>query len=187
MVALSFTSNKAVASKSGNIGSTTPYPDICRGSLLNLESSQQLYMSLDELKESTDLPVYATSSTTCSRRCSQRCSQTCTTTRGCSSRCKTYTEGCSGAGTPEDPDARRTGFEPAFKGLPRSPNQPIGIRDFQYLLVVAGYDVALSGKFDDKTKAAITDFKTKNSLTPADTLDQLTWHAMCLALYGLYK
>ncbi len=41
--------------------------------------------------------LVAAKSKTCSKRCSTRCSKSCTTTRGCSTRCKSQTDGCGGS------------------------------------------------------------------------------------------
>ena len=185
---LNLESSVANASKSGAPVPGTPYSEIYRGSLLNLTQSQDLYMSLEELRESSEVPVYAAASKTCSRTCSKKCSNSCTTTRGCSSRCKTYTEGCSGGGsTPGGGGSSPAGLVSEGYFIPRSADHAIGIQDFQRLLIIAGYEVKDSGKMDENTKSAISDFQSKNSLPTTGAIDCTTWHTLCLAVENSCK
>lgn len=144
-------------------------------------------LPVDRPRENVGQLVLATS-TTCSRRCSQRCSQGCTTTRGCSTRCKTYTEGCTGTGGTDNTQTSRVNRDSIPVGsIPRVRVDIGNTYHLQMLLRVAGYDLTLSGTLDEQTYAAIIDFQKRNGLSETGVPDSNLWRTLCLALANAVK
>jgi hypothetical protein len=102
IVALSITLCISIFAQSKN----STQADIYTKSIENMSKPDISFSDAKKAVSNSDL-AYASmnmaTSKTCSQRCSKTCSVSCTTTRGCSSRCKTYTEGCSGTSETTQP------------------------------------------------------------------------------------
>lgn len=165
------------------------FSEIYAKSLKNLSQPDMTFgeLSLDRPRGNVGELVFA-SSTTCSRRCSQRCSQGCTTTRGCSTRCKSYTEGCTGPGSSDNTQTSRAKQDSIPLGsIPRARIDLGNTLHLQMLLRVAGYDLSLTGTLDDKTYAAVVDFQKRNNLPVTGVADASLWKSLCLAIADAVK
>jgi Putative peptidoglycan binding domain len=121
---------------------------------------------MDESARTEALPV--ATSKTCSQRCSTTCSVSCTTTRGCSTRCKAQTEGCSGGQSPEK--ATGAPFSP--------PTTDQTTFNVQRALVFAGYHLCADGQMNAPTRTALADFQERKTLTVTSAVDPSTWAAL---------
>lgn len=130
----------------------------------------------------------ATSSRTCSQRCSKSCSVSCTTTRGCSSRCKAYTDGCGGAPTPErnsnvvSPTSKpaSTTLEPTLAS-----KATFTMRDLQMMLIIVGYDIAVDGELGATTQASIEHFQKAKSMAVTGEPSSDLWKGLCIEALSL--
>ena len=104
-------------------GPTNPHRALYAKSMVRMAEPDR---SFDDVREELNhgtagAPIQLATSKTCSQRCSQRCSVACTTTRGCSTLCKAYTDGCGGGYT-----APPTQPRPQTKTLTNEPACPPG-------------------------------------------------------------
>jgi len=152
-------------------------------SVENMKTADFTFAELSSQKpEGGSVEYVIADSKTCSRRCSQRCSTTCTTTRGCSSRCKSYTEGCSGTVEPENKRVKSSNEKQALATIPRKPTAVVDTKELQMLLTIAGYDIKVSGNIDSNTLSALHDFQKRNNLPQASSADSKLWKTLCLDL-----
>lgn len=89
----------------GNLLATqNPYEALYLKSISQMGEPDELVLAERDPRGSTKQPILLAASKTCSQRCSTRCSVSCTTTKGCSTSCKTMTDGCGGpVDTPDKP------------------------------------------------------------------------------------
>jgi len=161
-------------------------------SLRGLSAPDETFSDIEDRSVDQFPTLYAATSKTCSQRCSQRCSQGCTTSRGCSTKCKAYTEGCSGSGGSAGGSTTTAGTTtstppPASSAarIPRDVKTKYSVKDVQLLLQVAGYKVEADGAMNLSTQTAVANFQERNGLTATGVPDDAFWRALCVAVSAL--
>ena len=171
------------------------FQGIYRASVENLGRPDMTFADIEGASDEPWTPVQVATSKTCSQRCSKSCSTTCTTTRGCSSTCKTYTQGCQSGGTTQ-PDrtapagetgrAVYTGSERSLASglsiIPRSLQKSFTVADVEMLLTIAGYNVSLDGQQGQDSYAAISDFQQRNGMAVTGIADAELWKKLCSSI-----
>lgn len=163
---------------------------IYTNSVSNLSKPDQTFIDITADPPEKPPVLYAAQSKTCSKRCSTTCSKSCTTTRGCSSNCKSYTDGCGGASTPpkEEPvsggssTASQTSLVGTTSAIPRSSSDKFSTRDVQFLLMIAGYSLIPDGDMNSGTQDAIIAYQQQNGLTATGIADDALWQSLCAAI-----
>lgn len=163
---------------------------IYTNSVSNLSKPDQTFTDITASPPEKPPVLYAAQSKTCSTRCSKTCSNSCTTTRGCSSNCKSYTDGCGGSSTPpkEEPvsGGSSTASQASLVGttstIPRASTDRFSTRDVQFLLMIAGYSLVPDGDMNSGTQDAIIAYQQQNGLTATGIADDALWQSLCSAI-----
>lgn len=128
--------------------SANPYEDLCSSNIKGMSAPDAVPLEDPAPKSVAKPMVLAATSKTCSQRCSTTCSASCTTTRGCSSNCKSQTDGCSGSRSVAVPPAAvESGVVPRRQGLP----QAVSGVSTNSAAAETGYWLSNTGKRHNKT------------------------------------
>lgn len=169
---------------------TNLYDRIYTNSVTNLSKPDQTFIDITADPPEKPPVLYAAQSKTCSKRCSTTCSKSCTTTRGCSSNCKSYTDGCGGSSTPpkaqpesgSSSGASRASLVSTAVTIPRSSSDKFSTRDVQFLLMIAGYSLIPDGEMNSPTQDAIIAYQERNGLPATGIADNTLWQSLCAAI-----